>query len=558
MNEWLLTRRSPIQHGWARALLGLLLAAATISAAHSAVPHPDVPLPADAWPTPIASTTDGPIVGFAREGLNHYLGIPYAAPPIGDLRWQPPARPRAWHEVFAATKFGPSCAQGMDLRPFADSSLSEDCLYLNVFSQEKAPSKPASRPVMVWIFGGGLNGGDSDSYDPTGLVRQGDVVVVTINYRLGALGYLALPSLYQDGKPIANYGFLDQQMALRWIQANIASFGGDPHNVTIFGESAGGRSVLFHLVAPGSAGLFQRAIVESGLAPPSTTMPSLAKSEAVSRAFAKAVGCPDADAACLRSRPIRDLMSQGDKPNLRPGATVDGTVLPDTIGNLIAQGKVNRVPVINGTNSNEYTWFFARSRELLGKPPLTPVDYNETLNSIFGQALSQKVRAEYALDRYPSPSDAISAAWGDEDMICAARRLDRSLAGQKVPVFAYEFADKAAPTYFDTVSFPYLAGHTQELQYLFRDYHGATGKVQPLTSGQRALSTSMIGYWTRFARHGRPEAKGAAAWPEYGASGSFIRFEQRSTTLLPDLVFAKEHHCAFWDAATARNEIGPR
>ena len=212
--------------------------------------------------SPVVPVATGAVSGMTVGGVNEFLGIPYAAPPVGSLRWQPPQRAASWTGVRQATTYGPNCPQ--TATPFGLASTSENCLYLNVYAPAGSPNQMAKHPVMVWIHGGGLWLGESQDVDPAALAAKG-TVVITINYRLGALGFLAHPALASSpGGSAGDYGFMDQQAALRWVQHNIAQFGGNPNNVTIAGESAGGTSVLAQLVSPAARGLFQRAIVESG------------------------------------------------------------------------------------------------------------------------------------------------------------------------------------------------------------------------------------------------------------------------------------------------------
>src|SRR5689334_11757207 len=272
----------------------------------------------------LAPASAGPVVrvdgglarGTARAGVNSFLGLPYAAPPTGNLRWRPPQPAAGWSGVRDATTFGPSCPQAPS--PFAPpGQFSEDCLYLNVYTPA-ARSSFGGRPVLVWIHGGGLEQDGARDYDPTKLAADG-IVVVTINYRLGALGFLAHPALAaQPGGPSGNYGLMDQQAALRWVQRNIAQFGGNPYNVTIAGQSAGGVSVLAQLVSPGARGLFQRAIVQSGAF--ALTQVPLANAEGFGESFATQAGCPDQSAACLRSLPVSTLLGNF------PGAAIPGVV----------------------------------------------------------------------------------------------------------------------------------------------------------------------------------------------------------------------------------------
>ena len=260
------------------------------------------PTAASAAPkSPVVATDNGPIRGTTIGQMQAFRGIPYAAAPIGDLRWRPPQAHPGWQGVLDASAFGPHCPQVAT--PYGTPSTTEDCLFLNVFTPEKTNhGQPHLLPVMFWIHGGGLVVGESDGYDPTRLVAKG-VIVVTINYRLGELGFLAHPALSAESPTGAsgNYGLMDQQAAMRWVQRNIRAFGGDADNVTIFGESAGGLSVHSELASPLAAGLFHKAIVESGAY--SLTQPSLASAQASGTAFAAAQAArarrPPACGACL-------------------------------------------------------------------------------------------------------------------------------------------------------------------------------------------------------------------------------------------------------------------
>src|SRR6516164_2093529 len=273
---------------------------------------------------PVTGTTNGPVRGLATGMVDEFLGIPYAATPVGALRWRPPQPAASWSGVRDATQFAPHCPQPPT--PFGQASMSEDCLYLNVFtpSHKQAGSH---HPVMVWIHGGALVTGESNDYIPTKLVEDG-VTVVTINYRLGALGFLAHPALADANGQSGDYGLMDQQAALRWVQRNIASFGGDPHNVTIFGESAGGLSTLSQVASPQASGLFEQAMVESGSY--NLTQATLASAESAGEAFAVKAGCASQTAACLRSLPVSAILANQDAAGYTPN--INSEVLPETMG----------------------------------------------------------------------------------------------------------------------------------------------------------------------------------------------------------------------------------
>jgi para-nitrobenzyl esterase len=388
---------------------------------------------------PLADTADGAVRGLANGAVDEFLGIPYAAPPVGALRWQPPQAAASWPGVREATQFAPHCPQSAS--PFGQASMSEDCLFLNVFTPSH--HEPGSRsPVMVWIHGGALVTGESDDYNPAKLVEDG-VTVVTINYRLGALGFLANPALADAKGQSGDYGLEDQQAALRWVQRNIARFGGDPHNVTLFGESAGGLSTLSQVASPQARGLFQKAIVESGSY--NLTQASLSSAEAAGEAFATKAGCASQTAACLRSLPVSTILASENSAGYTPN--INSEVLPESLGTAFATGKFNRVPIVNGTNRDEWRLFVAVS-ELEGNP-VTASNYQSMISSTLGvpPAAAAVVAAEYPLSAFASPSLALGAVGTDAIFACPALTIDQSVS-HFVPTFAYEFNDENAPENF--------------------------------------------------------------------------------------------------------------
>ena len=488
---------------------------------------------------PIVTTADGRLRGQAAGTIDEFLGIPYAAPPVGPLRWRPPQPAAHWTGVRPATRFGPHCPQYGS--PFGLASMSENCLFLNVYAPAGS-LRGSSLPVMVWIHGGDLTAGESNDYNPAGLVHDG-VVVVTINYRLGALGFLAHPALAtRNGGPTGNYGLMDQQAALRWVQRSISQFGGSPRNVTIFGESAGGLSVLAQLVSPAARGLFAKAIIESGSY--SLLQPSLATAEASGEAFAAKAGCASQTAACLRRLPVQTILDdQG-----AVGPDIDGTVLPQSIGTALASGDLTHVPVINGTNHDEWRLFIAIFRPLTG--PVTAANYRSMIASTASVSAAEAavVAAHYPLSSFASPAEALGAVGTDAIFACPALTMDQELS-RFTPTFAYEFNDEHAPERFlpPVSGFSYGAAHASELQYLFQLNDSAFPGT--LTPDQQRLAASMQRYWTNFARQGLPFAPGEPPWPRFG-NGS-----QRMISLIPptpqvEAGFAAEHQCAFW--ATAR------
>jgi len=485
----------------------------------------------------VRGTANGPVRGAANGAVDEFLGIPYAAPPVGALRWQPPQPAASWQGVRDATRFAPHCPQSPS--PFGQGSTSEDCLYLNVFTPSHAHDG-SHFPVMVWIHGGALVTGESDDYDPTALVEDG-VTVVTINYRLGALGFLAHPALADANGQSGDYGLMDQQAALRWVRANIASFGGNARDVTVFGESAGGLSTLSQVASPQAKGLFERAIVESGAY--NLSQAPLATAEAAGEAFAANAGCASQTAACLRSLPVSTILASQNAGGYTPNINTE--VLPQTLGTAFATGNFNRVPIINGTNHDEWRLFVALS-ELEGNP-VTAANYQSQISATLGvpAPVAAIIAARYPLTAFPSPSVALGAVGTDAIFACPAQFVDQSVS-RFVPTFAYEFNDENAPQNFlPPVSFPYGAAHASEIQYLF----GLPTAVFPgtLSAQQQQLAAVMKGYWTNFAKRGFPSSFGAPFWP------LFSSLTQATQSLVPpaprtETDFASTHNCAFWTA----------
>lgn len=487
-------------------------------------------------------TDSGAVRGFYKDDIRQFLGIPFAAPPVGELRWADPQAPTPWSEVFNATSFGKRCAQGDDLGSFAAPSTDEDCLYLNVFTPAGTDAATSDLPVMVWLYGGGLWVGESDDYDAQKLVKDGDVIIVTINYRLGIFGFFAHPSLYKNGQTLVNYGIRDQQFALEWVQNNIESFGGNPDNVTIFGESAGGRSVMAHMASPLSKGLFHKGILESGTSGVVNPITTLETAEERGASLAALFGCSEKIAACLRALTPEQLLAT--ERSYDTGLAIDNVVIPDQLADVFGSGEFNHVPVINGANRDEYTWFVAFAGELAGAQPITAEQYPIRLAALFGEESVQKVLEHYPLENYDSPSAALAAAQGDSGMICSVRKFNQ-LVEPFGDVYAYEFADRTSPPAYEPVSFPYGAAHTQEIQYLFPLYHGASGPSTPLNKAQEKLSDEMVAYWTTFAANGNPNSDGLPNWPSYTPDEEdYMVLDIPEPSVSNE--FADAHNCTFW------------
>jgi para-nitrobenzyl esterase len=488
----------------------------------------------------IALTTEGFVRGIVTDTTREFRGIPYAAAPVGDLRWRPPQRRARWTTTLDATQFANHCPQSAGV--FGRASDTEDCLFLNVF----VPRARAHglRPVMVWIHGGGLVTGESDDYDAARLAAQGNVVVVTINYRLGALGFLAHPALTTESADHAsgNYGLMDQQEALRWVRRNIFLLGGDPFRVTIFGESAGGLSVHAQLASPAAHGLFQRAIVQSGAY--QLTQPSLAAAEAAGTAFAAGAGCADPSAACLRAVAVAQLLATQAAGLGAATPVIDGKVLTQSIAAAFATGQFNRVPVVEGSNRDESRIFVALAELVNG--PLPADAYPAAVQATLGipAAVVPLVIAQYPLAAFPSPALALSALATDATFACNARFAAQQLS-KFVPTFAYEFNDPRAPQpLLPPVSFPYGAYHGAEILYLFTV--PAVVPTPPFDAAQQRLSDTMIDYWATFARTGQPSSFRTPLWARFQTDRDAVQ-ALVPTLPRPDDGFAVDHECAFWD-----------
>jgi para-nitrobenzyl esterase len=498
---------------------------------------------------PLVFTFSGLVRGsVSSAGIREFLGIPYAAAPIGNLRWHPPVSHAPWFAPLEATKFANHCPQPAS--PFGQASVTEDCLFLNIYTPDSAVFS-GPRPVMFWIHGGALVFGESDDYDPTALVKDG-VIVVTINYRLGALGFLAHPAFADEKTDPASdgnfatgsagdYGLMDQQLALRWVRDNILFFGGDPLNVTIFGESAGGLSVFSQLASPPSQHLFHKALIESGAYALSTQ--TLATAEAAGTTFATAAGCNSQTAACLRALPVTTILANENPAGYTPN--IDGGFFPLSLNTALATGQFHHVPVIQGSNHDEWRLFTAIDFDFVSGPiPNNQAAYEAALATLVGPA-APLVAAQYPLASFPSADLAFATAGTDVVFACPALGADLSMS-QYVPLSTYEFNDENAPQDFlPPASFPYAAAHASEIQYIFN--LPVTVPRPPLNPQQLQLSSTMQHYWTNFAKFGTPNSPGAPFWAPYYPSASDFQ-SLIPPTPVQETNFATAHNCAFWAA----------
>ena len=502
-------------------------------------------------PDPLTvKTAQGTVHGAETGAMRHFLGIPYAQPPVGDLRWVAPQAPASFTATRDATAFGAHCPQP-EAAP-TNYSGSEDCLFLNVYT----PKTAGAHAVMVWFHGGAFYFGRSESYDPARLVAQ-DVVVVTVNYRLGALGFLAHPALKDGDGSSGNYGLLDQVAALRWVKANIASFGGDPNNVTIFGQSAGGASVLSHLASTGaSAGLFHKAIVESGgyILTGAGIPTGTAAQASGAAAAADLFGCPnDANAArCLRALAVDLIVRKQPAALTSNRPNIDGRFLTKDIKAALQAGTFNVVPVLEGSTHDEFTSFVGTyERALSGTigAPLTAASYPSYLAAVNGgnprTPAQNSITSVYPLASYGGSAPvAFAAALTDASFACN-RRLEAKAISAKAAVYSYEFNDPAAPAALPAdPRFAYKAYHASEVQYLFTLPARQNVDAQSLSAGQQALATDMAGYWARFAMTGDPNGAGRTGWPAFDASERVLQLAPGASTVITS--FASDHKCSEW------------
>ena len=494
---------------------------------------------------PIVQTTYGAVQGETINGINDFLGIPYAAPPVGTLRWAAPTPPSPWTNTLQATAYSNYCPQGFS--EIGPGGGSEDCLYLNV--QVPASATPTSKlPVMVWIHGGGLTTGSGQEYDGSALIQAGNVVFVSFNYRLGLLGFMALPALAsqagQHGSS-GNYGLLDQQAAIKWVRQNIAAFGGNPNKITIFGESAGGQSTIDQLVSP-LLGKVSSAIIESGAY--ARSLPTQAAQQAAGEGVASSVNCAASDLACLRAVPATTFVTLGDNSTtLDIAPNIDGYVLPQQPFLAYAAGNFPHVPIIDGTNHDEYRLFVSED-EILAGQPWSAAQYYALINGTAGSYAPQ-VEAQYPLFQYTNPGYATAALATDYAFSCGAVILD-ALISQYTTLYTYELTDPNVPNVFLPYdpNMPSLGdSHAAELPYLFPQFKNTLLGLGPaqFSPGQLNLAAGMRASWTGLAKYGRPLNPRGTAWLPYTvASHDFLALAAPSPAT--EYTFFDFHKCSFW------------
>jgi para-nitrobenzyl esterase len=512
---------------------------------------------------PIAVTKDGPVQGLYGNGVNAYLGIPYAAPPVGALRWRPPAPP-APHGLLDATQFGSTCPQVTELGAFAGpSSTSEDCLYLNVFT---TGTGGPPKPVLVWIHGGGDVDGETNDYDGSKLATGGPlgtpIVVVTVNYRLGLFGFLSESHLNAEGHPWGNYGILDQQAALRWVRANIAAFGGDPGNVTLGGQSAGAIDTAANMMSPAAAGLFQRAILQSSPIPNAYFI-SAAAALTNGNNFAAAAGC--SNSACLRGLSAARILQLQGTPNANGpyvfgGGIVDGTIVPVLPETAWTTGAYQHMPILGGTTKDDGGGGFGLGiAEYFSGPPQVAVTVDQYDSN------SAAVKSEYPLANYGNNPQLAEDRIGADPFKCDARRVLNELAvtNKGFGVYGYDFTYQNAPYYFPQMPnisapaghFQPLAAHTIDIQFVFVGYHGGnlgvnldqtSGQPRELQGAEVTLSDQIVGAWTWFAKTGNPSGPGLPTWPAFTAGAGPFFVQDISDSIVTDAQYSASYKCDFW------------
>lgn len=504
----------------------------------------------------VVITADGAVRGALNSGVRQFQTIPYAAAPVGDLRFRAPQPVAPWSTPRDATAKAPTCMQMLPVVNLTTGQ--EDCLYLNVVT----PEKPGNHlvPVMVWIHGGGFTVGSVNDDSPVHLVERSGVVVVSINYRLGPFGFLAHDALAKEdpGHAVGNMGFLDQVAALEWVQRSVAAFGGDPHHVTLFGESAGAMSICSHLYSARSVGLFQRTILQSG--PCDRAGIPLAPALVQGRQLATTVHCDTAPdvLACLRHLGADAVFSAmpGDPTFLFRKAAfwmpaADEVTLPSDLSAVRAAGRFSHVPILAGVTRDEGRLFFGMAAHAIGSqiPPVTASDYTERLGAYFGAKLGPEVAKCYPLAMFPDPGAAFGQTVGDAILACPA--VDGALAfAPVVPVHLYQYEHTPNQFVLPVTGIDMGAFHSSELAYVFGLGVATTGNIE-FSAAERALSDSMIDAWTRFAATGDPSGPGFD-WPIAGSELSY-RVLDTSGRVRKGLRTAL---CDFWahsgfDAATA-------
>lgn len=510
----------------------------------------------------VVKTEAGSVTGVIRNDVLEFRGIPYAAAPAGKLRWELPKPPARWAGVRDASQFGSACPQ-LARFGLTEASLNEDCLSINV-STPKTRKRDDKLPVIVWIHGGAFVGGGSNQYRLDALVRSGNVVLVSMNYRLGVFGFMAHPAFAAEYN--GDLGLEDQRAALRWVKRNIAAFGGDPDNVTVGGESAGAGSVCQHLVSPEQvAGLFHKALVQSAacLQP----LPSVEEAQQFGLKVAAEVGCTDPVTAlqCLRKAPLKILLDAGAKVAgsavMSFGPTIGNQTVPRSMAAALKTGDLVKVPVIMGGARDELRLYVGY--DVQAGHTVTAENFMAWLEKIYGnserekqQRIPEQIARQYPLTEGVSPPAQLGTIMSDYTPLvginnCLYLRTGAAFA-RYVPVYQFEFADRNAPVIGVGIpaqpdpGFELGAVHSSELNYLFPNLSN-TAKINApdLAPASQTVADLMQAYWTSFARTGTPTAVDGPQWPRFGLQDSVMRFVPGSSGAYDAW---QAHRCDFWRA----------
>lgn len=529
------TQAARFASSWA---LGMLLAASAQATLITKAP-------------PKVQTSQGELSGKLTDGVRAYMGIPYAAPPVGELRWQSPQPPAGWSGTRDGRAFRDRCAQPFSF--FSPKSVNEDCLYLNVHVPDDIGSDKL--PVMVWIHGGAFLAGAAADYDMVQLARKARAVVVSINYRLGAFGFFRAPELAAQHQS-SNLGLQDQQAALRWVQSQIGRFGGDASRVTLFGHSSGGASVCLHTVSPASQGLFQRAIMQSGTCNLLTWTPP-DEMEAQSAGLGVQLGCPNGPGqlACMRDKPAAEVV-KASVPNgnhikdvqIRWTPVRDGVTLLEDPGQQVRQGRFHRVPMMIGTTRDEGDLYIGLEYHLAAFRTIRQADVEPYIAQIAGGDASRaaQLRGTYSAQNYASLDRAFSALLTDYFFSCSSLQETQAFSRQ-VPTYSYEFSEAGLPFLFQDPLMRLGSVHGAELMFLFQGSQ-QTWPIFFWNKAQKQLSEQMIGYWGRFAATGNPNGPQLPHWPAFSTQhDSMLDIRSSGTSVLGTAAFRQNHRCALVD-----------
>lgn len=491
-------------------------------------------------PDPTTATTlQGPVQGVEDTGVVRFLSIPYAAPPVGQLRWKAPAAAPNRTSTLVANTLPPLCAPQTDGK--------EDCLYLNVYK----PTAASKLPVLVWIHGGGFSVGGSRYFDGTSLAKNNNVIVVTLNYRLGPLGFFAHPGLSAEaGGRSGNYGILDQQAALQWVRANIESFGGDSKNVTVFGVSAGGNSLYTQLISPLATGLFDKAAIFSGAYV--RQQPTLAAAETVGLSEAAKLGCAGRDAsaiACLRALPVASVTLAGPTNHGYYSPIIDNYVITESTASAFSAGRFQKVPMITGSTHDEGNTIFIPGSS---QDTYTAANYAHAVsNYLLGVVSPSDIAAQYPVSSFTIPARAYAAALGDYKFFCGMVQEATAIAKYVPNSWAYQFAEQNPVQQIPDADPSVAPGSTLPWFGPWGDYHSSdvTYWFDLFTTEQRtpdnvALSTSMRAYLANFARDGDPNGQGLPTWPRATVAG--LTMLNLASPIVTNFQAVADHRCDYW------------